>query len=203
MEYNKETAKEEAKPEEPETRKTGIEDKPEPDEAEDFEVSDGDMDTDDTKNYTPGQVYKIQRPSLLSVLCVLTFIGSGLSAFSNAVMWISLPALKDAVLATDLYESYFALFPEIEPQFMAMLEVPSYFYLLSALAYIGSVTGAVWMWRLQRKGFHLYTISQCILILISMLMMPNAGVPWASVLWTGVFVTLYATHLKYMYPQKK
>ena len=65
------------------------------------------------------------------------------------------------------------------------------------------MTGAVWMWRLQRKGFHLYTISQCILILISMLMMPNAGVPWASVLWTGVFVTLYATHLKYMYPQKK
>lgn len=158
---------------------------------------------EESKPYTPSQVYKIQRPTLLSVLCVLTFIGSGISAFSNAVMWLSLPKLKEIVLTTGLYDSYFAMFPELETQFMTMMEVPRFFYLTSAIFYIGSVAGAVWMWNLKRKGFHLYTISQCILILISMLMMPNQGIPWGGILWTGLFVTMYATNLKYMNPQQK
>lgn len=205
MEYNNTEEKQDKGTEDPiaqtETKQTTLLQCEDSDNAHQAEVSDAESNNtgqDEEKNSR--QVFQNHRTSLLSVLCILTFIGSGFSAFSNAIMWLSLPTLKEIVLTSDLYDNYFALFPGLEEQMMTMLEIPAYFYLLTFLLYIGSILGAVWMWKLQRKGFHTYTISQCLLILVSMLMMPNAGVPWLSIFWTGLFVTLYGIHLKYMNP---
>ena len=158
---------------------------------------------EESEPLSPAKVYQIQRPNLLTVLCILTFIGSGLSGFSNLVFWLSMPTMKDMVFNSEIYDQYFALLPELETQMQSMFAVPRYFYLFSTLFYAGSILGAAWMWKMQRKGFHIYTISQCVLILISMLMMPAAGIPWGAILLTGLFVTLYSINLKYMNPINK
>ena len=208
MEYNSNENKSTTGKDNPETESVQRQetDRPadEPSNEKGFEAEAEPVETpDEPAHYTARQVYNIQRPTLLSVVCILTFIGSGFSAFSNLVLWLSQSTLKELVLTTDLYDSFFELFPEMEIQMMTMLEIPSYFYFMSALFYIGSILGAAWMWRMQRKGFHVYTISQCLLILVSMLMMPNQGIQWGSILWTGLFIALYATNMKYMNPQNK
>lgn len=139
-----------------------------------------------------------KRPTGLSVLCVLTFINSGFSALSYLFVGISFNTLKHLVFETDAYESLFDMAPNMRTSMEMMLAQPRWFYLLTALLFIGSIGGAALMWKLKRKGFHIYTIAQCLLILLSMLMMPGQGIPYIAIFWTALFVLLYGLFIKRM-----
>lgn len=152
----------------------------------------------DSENLDSGTVRKNHRPALLSVLCVLTFIGSGCSLLSYLFMWIGFENLRHIVFETDLYEAYFAMAPAMRTSMEAMFSLPRWFYLLCGLFYVASFAGAVFMWRLKRIGFHIYTIAQCMVVLLGMLVMPDAGIPYQSILWTGLFVLLYGICVKSM-----
>lgn len=138
-----------------------------------------------------------RRPSFLSVLCVLTFIGSGCSLLSNFCMGLSFDMLR-TMLQEDAFASYWAMMPEMQANMERMFEVPRYYYFLAGILYSVSLAGAVMMWSLKRKGFHFYTIAQCMVILLEMLLVPATGLPWSALVWTGLFVALYGVHLKYM-----
>lgn len=78
-----------------------------------------------------------KRPTFLSVLCILTFIGSGWGIISSLVM-------QDAGLA-----AYF----------------PMYYWVLILLN-VGSLLGAVWMWQLKKNGLYVYTAASLIAIIL-------------------------------------
>lgn len=138
------------------------------------------------------------RPTGLSVLCVLTFINSGFSALSYLFVGLSFNNLKHLVFETDAYESYFSMFPSMRTSMELLFAQPRWFYFVTGLLFIGSLFGAAWMWKLKRKGFHIYTIAQCLLILLSMLVMPGQGIPYTAIFWTALFVLLYGLYIKRM-----
>ena len=133
---------------------------------------------------------KEKRPTLLTVLCILTFIASGLNAFSNLMVFIffdvSMKFGAEMVKAFKL--PGMELFFSAKPEYFAATAV------INALA----VAGALRMWQLRKHGFHIYTVSQILLILAPMYFFKLPGPDFFSIIIGGIFVLLYGSNLKNM-----
>lgn len=132
------------------------------------------------------------RPTRLTVLCILTFIGSGMNLFSSLIF-------------AGMYDTFLPVMLELAEKFelpgreMLAMTSPA-FLMVNAFLYAGSIAGAVVMFKLQKTGFHIYTISQILLLISPMyfLKLPGPGIP--ELIFTGLFIFLYSTHLKQMQP---
>jgi len=131
-----------------------------------------------------------KRPNLLTILCILTFVGSGLNLFSS----IMVAAFFDqfAVLAQDFGEKFNL------PGMELFLEAKPLYFLASALGYAIAITGAIMMFRLKKIGFHIYTTAQILLILVPMYFFHMSGPSILDIILSGTFVILYSTNLKIM-----
>ncbi|MBU1011832.1 MAG: hypothetical protein KKG99_02405 [Bacteroidetes bacterium] len=129
-----------------------------------------------------------KRPEALTIICILTFIGSGLAAFSNLIIHLSF----DMLLET--YESGGLNLPGAEIVFTYSKS----FYLLSFFLYSFSLYGAMLMWRLKKFGFHTYAIAQILLLIIPSLYVKTEQFPLFGVLLTTTFILFYFRHLKFM-----
>jgi hypothetical protein len=133
---------------------------------------------------------KPQRPTLLTVLCILTFIGSGMNLFSSLVI-------------AGFYDVFVEIAQEFGKKFNIpgidlLLETKPLFFLISAVCYAGSLAGAILMIRLKKTGFHVYTVFQILLILAPMYFMHLASPGIPELLFSGLFVLLYSMNLKFM-----
>ncbi len=133
---------------------------------------------------------KPQRPTLLTVLCILTFIGSGMNLFSGLVI-------------AGFYDVFVAVAQEFAEKFKIpgvdlLLETKPLFFLVTAIFYAGSVVGAILMMQLKKIGFHIYTIFQILLIIAPMYFMHLASPGIPELFFSGLFVLLYSTNLKFM-----
>jgi hypothetical protein len=133
---------------------------------------------------------KSSRTTMLTVLCILTFIGSGMNVFSGLVI-----------------AGFYDVFVEVAQEFAKKFNIPGIdllletkplFFLVTAIFYAGSIAGAVLMFQLRKIGFHIYTIFQILLILAPMYFMHLAGPGLPELLFSGLFVSLYSMNLKYM-----
>jgi hypothetical protein len=138
----------------------------------------------------PATESKKKRPDLLTVLCILTFIGSGLNAFSNLMVFIFFDA--SMTFAAELVKAFklpgMELFLEAKPIYFAVTAM------INALA----VAGAIRMWQLRKQGFHIYTVAQILVIIAPMYFFQLSGPDFFSILISGVFVMLYGSTLKKM-----
>jgi len=131
-----------------------------------------------------------KRPNLLTVLCILTFIGSGLNAFSNLMVFIFFDASMK--FAAEMVKAFklpgMELFLDAKPLYFAVTA------LINALA----LAGAILMWQLRKTGFHMYTVAQILVIIAPMYFFKLPGPDFFSILLSGAFVLLYASTLKKM-----
>lgn len=141
-----------------------------------------------------------QRPEMLKVLCILSFIMCGLLlvAYSIGTMFIN---LNPATLG-DAWDKVI----ESNPQF-ADRDPAEFFHefgmicLYGLIATVFSLIGVIMMWRLDRIGFFIYTVAELGTNLFSM----STGTEGRSyggtifmVLLDLVFIVLYFTQVKYM-----
>ena len=138
-----------------------------------------------------------KRPDFLTLLCVLSFIGSGCALLSYLSVGLSFNTLRHLVFETDTYKAYLDM-RHMRVYMAFMFSLPQWYFLLNGLLYAASFAGVVLMWRLRRTGFHVYTIAQCLIILLGMLIVPGTDVPYGAIVWTGLFVAGYAVNLKHM-----
>ncbi|MCK9204389.1 MAG: hypothetical protein M0P58_08160 [Bacteroidales bacterium] len=133
---------------------------------------------------------KPKRNNLLTLLCILTFIGSGMNLLSS----LTIAGFYDTfVEVAQVFSEKFKL-----PGMETMMEAKPIFFLVSGLFYAGSLVGAYYMFRLKKNGFHIYTIFQILLIIAPMYFMHMAGPSLFDILLSGAFVLLYGTQLKFM-----
>jgi len=132
-----------------------------------------------------------KRPNLLTVLCILTFIGSGLNAFSNLMVFIFYDASMK--FAAEMVKAF--KLPGME----FFLDAKPLYFAVSAAISALAVAGAVRMWQLRKQGFHIYTISQILVIIAPMYFFRLPGPDFFSILLSGVFVMLYSSSLKKMH----
>jgi len=131
-----------------------------------------------------------KRPVLLTVLCILTFIGSGMNLFSSLVI-----------------AGFYDLFVQIAEEFAEKFKLPGLdvltattplFFLVTSLFYAGSLTGAIFMMKMKKAGFHIYTVSQILLVLAPMYFLHMQVPGTFELLFSGMFIFLYSMQIKFM-----
>jgi hypothetical protein len=122
------------------------------------------------------------RPQLLTIICVLSFIGGGLAGMSYFMVFALydevMPALKEA--------------SEQFPAFQIFTGAARSFFLTGFILYFLSIMGVSMMWRMQKAGFHFYTGAQVMLLLMPLFYIKNFPIPFMDGIITLAFIMLYA-----------
>lgn len=134
-----------------------------------------------------------QRSRWLLILAILTFIGSGFSFLTYFTLSFSASYMP---IALETYKSM-GMPQEVIGQIEQMLEVPSWQYLLLSLCYALAIIGAALMLKLNKVGFHLYTIAQIALFVMCNLVIKGALTMNGFAIFTTVLIIiLYGMLLK-------
>jgi hypothetical protein len=147
------------------------------------------MDENQTES-TPTQQTNGKRPPGLTFLCILTFIGSGMSALSSLLMAAAYNLIPEAVKQSPLQdtEAVLNLIRSAGPDFFAIM----------GILYLVSLAGAILMFKLKRNGFHIYTTAQLAMLILPLLMIDGFIIPVSNLLLTGSFVLAYAVNIRIM-----
>jgi len=145
---------------------------------------------------------KPERPTGLSIFCIFSFIGGAWIALQNFVLFAAYDAFKKMLANDDMMEAYTKLLGNqadtMIKVYETMFSVDRIYFILEALLSIGSFVGVLFMWRLQKKGFHIYTIAQILMLIVSAILFYGVvgTKPWGDVLWTVFFVLWYLPFYK-------
>lgn len=148
------------------------------------------------QNYNSFENPKPARPFLMEAFCVLSFINAGFSVLGNLITFLSYDIMKSLMTDEDyleLMEKFGQDMEQFEATMEAQFAVSRVNYLLQALMYIGSFIGVLYMWRLQKKGFHIYAISQLLLLIVTAVFVTSVtgASIWGSVILTAIWIGIY------------
>lgn len=151
----------------------------------------------------------IKRPIGMTILLILSLVNACLQIFSSLGMFLTLPVMNKMLANGDMaqqMEPWLSLMRMSDEETKAFWEViesrlsinPAY-YLLTALLYVGSLVGVLRMFKLQRIGFHVYSISQLLILIVAVIFVystqGNSGF-FNEFLMTVMFILLYHLYLK-------
>jgi hypothetical protein len=145
----------------------------------------------DEQPLLPATETKEKLPRLLTILCILTFIGSGINLFSSTIIFLFFDTFK--TVAADVAKAFKL------PGMDLFINAKPVFFLVSAGIYAVAIGGAIRMWHLHKDGFHIYTFSQILLIISPMYFFKLPGPSILDILFSSVFVLLYSMNLKKMH----
>lgn len=155
-------------------------------------------------NEIPNQV---QRPVGMTILLVLSLINAIYQIVASIITFFFMPMMKVMMENGQFEELMENFMPTIDPAMLetlttnlsVQLSVSPFYYLLLAALYVGSLVGVLKMFKLQRLGFHIYSISQ-LLILIAEVAFVYAKLPQSpffnEFLTTLLFILIYHLFFK-------
>lgn len=136
-----------------------------------------------------------KRPEGLTLICVLSFLGGGLSFFSN----ISIYALYSQLI-TAIEEDQVVKIPNVDMDMVLdLLQVSGRsYYLIVALVYLVSLYGVYLMWYLRKTGIHYYAVAQIVLLILPLIFIDADISVFPGLIITALFLFLYSRYLKLM-----
>lgn len=142
-----------------------------------------------------------QRPTFLTTLCVLTFIGSGWAVLSNLFSIFMAEAVNQSMQAEQY--SHMAGFLASSVEVMQTLALHAREIALIGLVLgLLSILGAVLMFSLRRAGFYLYVAAQMLMLFVTPYFAGFSSVVllgmFFSCVITLLFIILYALNLKHL-----
>ncbi len=125
------------------------------------------------------------RPTSFAILAVLSFIGSGLSSISNLFVFFNHQMIIETIDS--------GMFESLNFDLGLFAETNRTYFLLMGLLNIMSFTGVRQMWVLRRSGFHIYAISQLLMLIVSTVFIyrPSGVFPMFDLLLTSVFILMF------------
>lgn len=144
-----------------------------------------------------------KRSQLLSILCILTFIGAGLSIVGSALGFSPWSIQKGI---DQMHEMIANSFDPSEFSKTEFLKWSFYSNLFSLIAGVVCLVGALLMWNLNKKGYYVYILGWIIQITISILAVPHLNTSDTStsgliavafnMILMGTFIWLYGKQMK-------
>lgn len=133
----------------------------------------------DNRQYT-STLFSLRFVLILSII-------NGISCFFGYLM---LGINLDTI--TQTYNDNIELFPEyVRASTEMMLRLPRMFDILSGLLFGMSFIGCLMMWKIRRTGFHLYTIAQLLIIIVTLLFVGKEFANVGSLMMTALLVLFY------------
>jgi hypothetical protein len=169
-----------------------------------------------TQDLDEFDIQPVQRPTFLTVLCILTFIGSSYAIISGTVTYFNADRVaKTLVTAKSEINEDINRKHKNDPEGngfaakvmdnMSVMTNPDNLRkssLGSIIASLFCLAGAILMWRLNRKGFFIYVLGTIIGIAVPFYVFGNNFLTALSVGFAGfigiLFVIFYAMNLKSM-----
>lgn len=150
-----------------------------------------------------------KRPTLLTVLCILSFVWTGFSIIGGGVGYVGLKMISSGTLEEMVAQTgdQNAL-KQLEDAQAKLAETGLTAAQLENLTLIGvalsvvALIGVVMMWRLKRKGFLVYAIAQVASIISPLLLGGKLDMSASGIFFMGLtvlFVILYGTQTKHMH----
>jgi hypothetical protein len=156
----------------------------------------------------------LKRPTFLTVLCILTFIGSGWGVLSQ-LFSLLFTNLVDVSAQTEQLNTMMdnmesgagtsflsGILSSSQEVMQATMMHAKSIAVISLVLSLLSLCGAILMFSLRRIGFYIYTVAQLLLLFVvpyfaGFSMIVVMGMLF-SALFTVVFIILYALNLKAM-----
>jgi hypothetical protein len=145
-----------------------------------------------------------QRPTFLTVLCILSFIASGFAIIWSIIALLGAIAAQAIVSTTEaglegLQDEMAAEGIEMSDAAVTATETASMgmvwaYVIVTILATIIGLMGVIKMWKLNKSGFYLYTGAS----IASLVMGSIYAFSIMSVVITVAFIAMYAMNLKHM-----
>ncbi len=134
------------------------------------------------------QSYFPARPALLTLLCMISFFGSGLFGLSYLMIYLSYEEAMPMIL------EFGDLFPGVE----LLITAGRGFFLTGFILYLLSFAGVSLMWRMKKAGFHFYTASQIMALLLPVIYIKSFPFQISEAIITLLFILFYSRFLKKM-----
>lgn len=136
-----------------------------------------------------------QRPVFLTVLCVLTFVGSGLYIIYSFYTFSWISGLGEGMTG-DLMETEFG-------NYLRWYKLERYVAIIGA---IGCSIGAYFMLKMKRFGFYIYVVSQILPLALGVVTMNSlggaGGFQFITLILSAIFpvgfIILYSLNYKYL-----
>ena len=149
----------------------------------------------------------IKRPVGMTILLVLSLINAIYQLFSSLFTYLFGPMMQE-MLETGQFEDTFRTFiPNVdEATFEAMMDnisiqlaVNPNYYLILFVLFLGSLIGVIKMFKLQRLGFHIYSISQFLILIAGVAFIHASQVRnsfFNEFITTLLFILIYHLYFK-------
>ena len=131
-----------------------------------------------------------QQIKMLRMICTMTFLGSAAGAFSYGFIGADPQWFLDNARQGMNQDMLDLLKVVISPG--------RSFLLIMALLYAASFLGALLMWKLNKKGFHVYTLSQSLLLIAPLAFLKGVPTAWLNVIVTLLFIFTYSRFIRLM-----
>jgi hypothetical protein len=130
-----------------------------------------------------------RRPGFLTFLCILTFIGSGISFLSNLIIPAFASIIAEAIRQSSFYQA--------AGMYEQMATTPIWQFYLLAFFCASAILGAIYMLKMKKIGFHIYVISQLAQLCIGQFIIGGSFKPNLFGLFMMLlFISLYAIYYK-------
>lgn len=159
----------------------------------------------DNQNYDNFENPEPQRPTGLTVACVLSFINAVFQFLSN-LLWFTAYNAMNELSQTEEYDDMLETFSQdvelLNSTIQNQLAVSRISYLLMALLYAASFYGVLQMWKLQKQGFHIYAIAQILMLIVTAVFVTSVtgesivGAAVLTALWIGVYFIFYKKNMQ-------
>lgn len=156
-----------------------------------------------------------KRPTFLTVLCILTWVGCAISLVTNALAMMAMgavSAVKDAVVdnAATMQDSLGVTMAEGAQAKMdianatanSAIAAGSTVFLIGIIGAVLALVGSVLMWKLKKMGFYVYVIAEIAPVIAMVVLLGgtafSGGMAIASMILPVAFVVMYGLNLKSM-----
>jgi hypothetical protein len=134
-----------------------------------------------------------ERPTLLKVLCILSWIGSGIQILTSTIysMYVD-QTVKQEIIALLPNDDMKAMYQKV----FDLMDNTSIWYLL---LYLGNIGVVYLMWNFKKNGFYGYILIQILILFVPFLITPfQISQLVTSSLFPMIFIFLYGINVKHL-----
>lgn len=142
-----------------------------------------------------------KRPTFLTVLCILTFVGAGISLIMNIMSYFTYSAMASS---SDMLSDLGAQGEQVGAA-MSMLGLDpakmATSAIIVAILNVVILAGALMMWKQKKVGFYIYVVGELVQAVIPVIVIGGLAGGMSVVLMgivAIVFIILYGLNLKHM-----
>ena len=145
-----------------------------------------------------------KRPTFITVLCILTWVGCGIGLIMSLVAWWGTRAAAAMMDVAGSMAEGAGANTDAMPGMAEAMNALKYANMLMIISVIGTLlclVGSIQMWKLKKMGFYLYVVGELAPPIATMVLLGGmaGAMGIVGLILPIVFVVLYGLNLKHMH----